>query len=214
MFNIAQNAKNSFSHTINATLYMHKTLIPSKMTISGLFGFSADDYFSTDEVNELLHRKNRFILKYLNRSVFIDSENVIAKEIFLKNYKSIVDNNVVLIPSNLSDAAIASTIFRKLHALGEGRVIYDTISVVQSGGGDEFGIQKNPTKNDLEPVSMLEWIGPTSFHKKPWFDRTDYSTVDLVPTESDYINVEPSYVPEELVEKRTGFVPTVFDGGK
>lgn len=214
MFNIAQNAKNSFSHTINVTIYINRTLIPSKMTISGLFGFSPDEYFSNDDVNELLNRKNRFILKYLNRAVFVDNENPIAKEIFLNNYKSIVDNNVVLIPSNLSDAAIAATIFRKLHALGEGKIVYDIISVSQAGGGDEFGVQKFPTADDLEPVSMTEWLGPVSFHKKPWFDRVDYSTIDLVPKEYENTNEEPSYVPSELVEKRTGFIPTVFDGGK
>jgi hypothetical protein len=74
----------------------------------------------------------------------------------------------------------------------------------------------------------LEWVGPRSFFDKPWWDRDDGSTLDVLPAEDADLTVKPVWAfsldflsfPKKMNATTNGkivrpeFRPKVIDGGK
>lgn len=107
------------------------------------------------------------------------------------DWTELVDNGVILTPGNPLDHVMVALIHSKLRAIG-GDIV--NISKTQFFCDTSHGFSNTMCgdANDWLPT-MTEWVGARSFHDKPWWHRSDASTVDLTPTADDDITVLPDF---------------------
>lgn len=125
-----------------------------------------------------------WVTEYVNNSIAVDVNTDVNME-FLEQ----LDNNVIMCPAEPYDWIMAQLMYAKIKAfagttigikhLEFDRIDSKTFSCVISGNDDD----------DLP--SMQEWVGPRFFHSKPWWHRTDSSTIDKIPEPNEDLSSIP-----------------------
>lgn len=99
-------------------------------------------------------------------------------------------NFVLLCPDEPHDYLLLLLIHSKLNAIGAGEVVIETSSMV-TDTGEGFSNSISGTTEDWLP-SMQEWMGPRSYHDRPWWERDDSSTLDMMAEEGDDLSQTPN----------------------
>lgn len=123
-----------------------------------------------------------FFNTLMNNSIICGSDNAWVNENLIKDGTSIIDNDLVIIPSDPSDDNIAVTLLAKAQALTENAfAIYE---IELESNGQSVHVQVDGPVEDIMP-NMDEWVGPLQYknYTKPWWARNDASTSDARPTE-------------------------------
>lgn len=219
----------SFTHNIKAIRVVGNRLIPVKMKLTTDVIY--DDFNEDEEYHancQIAFLKIRHWLdNCFTNSVIFNRENAWALHAFLneKGAQS-VQNRMVLTPGEPTDGLLAEIIQSKLNALGQGHIEFGSVELASDDTNGLTFIFVGDGQMNLP--KMDEWIGERSFFSKPWWDRDDASTIDVIPDDEDDISVPPAFaysldhVGDHIRKKATKpavivrpeFRPTVIDGGK
>lgn len=115
---------------------------------------------------------------YINDAVMFSVSTDVDTTIFEQ-----ISNNIVMAPEEPHDYLLLILIHSKLLAFaGDDIIIHKTRLTTNTGEGFSSAISGDTS--DWLP-NMTDWVGSRHFHKKPWWNRADSSTIDLKPNEDD-----------------------------
>jgi hypothetical protein len=137
-------------------------------------------------------------------------------------------NVLMLTPNEPNDQHLAAIIQAKLQALSGTTVGWGPIEIKSDNDmGFRFTFLGN-TDNYLP--NMQQWVGERSYFDKPWWNRDDATTMDVLPPDDADLSVKPDWAmtldflkePEQQSPSsmsnakivRAEFRPKIIDGGK
>jgi hypothetical protein len=122
------------------------------------------------------------------------------------------------------DQHLAALFQAKLQALATSVMVFGPVEVQSD---NQLGLQFTFVGDSNAVLPKIEdWVGKRSFFDKPWWDRDDGSTLDILPAEDADLTVKPPWAfsfdflshqkptPTQVKIVRPEFRPTVIDGGK
>lgn len=218
----------SIRHEFKATRVIGQRLSPTKIKIKAdisTLDQDTDEYGLQMEV--ALAKMSYFVEKVLSESILIYSENEWAMNCFLGEVSPETTNTVVLCPEEPTDAVLCELMLCKLKAISQGSFDFHSIEIESTDARGMSFMFVGGKPGESFP-SNEEWLTERSYFSKPWWNRADASTLDIVPLEDDDLQTPPMWAyslgfiaeqmtaPEDTGTKvvRPEFRPTVIDGGK
>jgi len=105
------------------------------------------------------------------------------------DWLDLLHNNVIMTPGDPRDHIILAVLHSKLSTIGGSVVsINKTHFITDTSHG--FSNSMTGSAEEWLP-SMGEWIGQRHFHKTPWWQRADASSIDLCPGPDDDLTAIP-----------------------
>jgi hypothetical protein len=199
--------------------------------VSGSWEFTVDIMPNSDlsisstEICGAFAKIKYWVEEIVNGSIMFAHTNQWAVEQFFGSPENEpVANNIVLLPGPAADDLIAKVLHSKLQALSNNHLILGPIEVSSADG---IGISIFYTGENSDLPNMEQWVGKRSFFDEPWWRRDDSSTLDVVPTDADNIDIKPQFAesldflvaqPRKKRRKkadviRHNFRPNVINGG-
>lgn len=217
----------SLRHEFKATRVIGQRLSPTTVKIKTDISTLADD---TDDygvrMEVALAKMTYFVENVLDNIIIISADNEWAMDCFLGDGVPATSNMVMLAPEEPTDALLCEALICKFKALTQGAFDFHSIEIESSDarGMSFLFVGGNPGESFPEDV---EWLTDRSYFSKPWWNRADASTLDIVPHEEDDLNEPPVWAyslgfiadqmasPEERQNVvRAEFRPKVIEGGK
>ena len=100
-----------------------------------------------------------------------------------------VSNNLVMCPEEPHDYLLLALIHAKMSAIADDEIVINKTSFI-ADTSEGFETTMQGTTEDWLPT-MTDWVGPRHFHKIPWWDRSDSSTIDMKPNLDDDLTIIP-----------------------
>lgn len=199
---------------------VENTLIPSRLNIRA-------DVSPREDITDvqLTHSMQKIKFWYehiVSKSLAFDIGNDAAiGMIFDETGKNRSTNMIMFTPGDPTDELLAALFQSKMSALSNGMINFGLCEVKSDNHlGLAFTFVGEGTKV-LPP--MKEWIGERSYFEKPWWERNDSSTLDVIPGMDADLTKPPAWAysldnigqpPASPVVVRPSFNPTVIPGGK
>jgi len=212
----------NFEHDLTMVRIVENIFLASHVSIKAEV-MPLDDAEDVDY--EIAFAKVRFWLENIvTRCIAFCKSNVAARSMLIdENGHNNSGNLIMLCPMEPSDENLAVLLQAKMTALGGGKIMFGSIDIKSNNlTGLRFTFIGNAS--DLLP-DIANWIGPNSYFARPWWDRDDASTLDVVPADDADLSVKPEWAydldfiakairPVDDVVLRPAFNPTVIDGGR
>lgn len=184
----------NFKHTFKTIRVIGNRLIPVTLKLKTEVIYDELDHEEEYHINcQIALQKIRYWFdNCLSHGVIFSRDNEWALSSFLdEEGKQAVQNRLVLLPDEPTDAILAEVIQSKMNALAGGHIEF---GFVELSGDDTNGLSFMFTGDGLFNLpDMDEWIGEHSFFSRPWWNRDDASTIDVIPDESDDLNKPPKW---------------------
>ena len=139
---------------------------------------------NTRLAKERIKAMKLWIESFLDGCVAISAGSDIDTTTFEK-----ISNNVMICPDHPHDYLLLLLIHSKMNAIGGGEIIVQQ-STLSADSGEGFSNTVSGTTEEWLP-SMSEWMGPRHFHDRPWWERSDSSTMDMKPEDDDDLSDIP-----------------------
>lgn len=182
------NIESSFQKTLKIIRLMDSALVSEKIIIK--IHFESIESTNGESVTQRLNAIGNWLENYLNNSVFYNIHTEDNTELF-----DTLTNNLVMCPDEPFDYLVSLLIYSKLLAFCGDDIRIKNISFESNEHGFGQIISGDPT--EILPT-MSEWMGPRHFHDKPWWQRTDSSTVDMMPEPHEDLKKVPE-LGDELI---------------
>lgn len=174
-----------------------------------------------------LAKMTHFVERVLDGSIIFHCENEWAMGCFLGEDAPETTNNVVMCPEDPTDAALCELILCKFKALTEGAFEFMSIEIEATDARGMSFLFVGSTPGDSFPKDE-EWLTERNYFSRPWWHRTDASTLDIIPHEGADLNSPPAWayslgfledqmkapLERNNVVVRGEFRPKVIEGGK
>jgi hypothetical protein len=218
----------SLRHKFKATRVMGRKLSPTtikvKVDISPL-DEDTDEYAHKMEV--ALAKMNYFVERVLSETVIFSWDNEWAMDCFFQDRELSTNNTVMVCPEEPTDALLCEVLLCKFKALTQGIFEFHSIEIESNDSRDMsfMFVGSNPGESFPGPE---DWLSERNFFSKPWWNRSDASSLDIIPDEDDDLNEIPTwayslgFIAERLADDslpnnvvvRPEFRPQVIEGGK
>jgi hypothetical protein len=213
-----------FVFSIKIVRVIENILVPSTIQFKMEFiPMDVDD----EEVNFVFTKMRYWLEHVVSESVVFSHENSAAIQMFIDENGGTtrVGNVIVLTPEEPDDQHLAAIFQAKLQALAGMSMTFGPVEVKSD---NQLGLQFTFVGESSAVLpSILDWVGPRSFFDKPWWDRDDGSTLDVLPADDADLSVKPAwafsfdFLSQQKKKSVTNgkivrpeFRPTVIDGGK
>lgn len=220
----------NFNITFKATRVVGNRLIPTTWKLKSEVIYDDDSELDDDTYDfnvEVAFSKIKFWFdNVVDNSLMLNRDNTWAQRAFLdQDGKQSVDNQLVILPNEPTDATLAEVLQSKMNALSGNSVSFGLVELTSD---DDSGLNVVFTGvGEFNLPDMEEWVGTPSFFTKPWWARDDASTIDVLPTEDADLSTPPAFaysldfIADALRPPTLGaatiirpeFKPQVIDGG-
>lgn len=173
---------NTFQGTYDIIRLINKRLVISAIDIKLELDFN-DDSDKMDQVTAL-ERMKRWLDGVLDGSVAFNTKSTLSISTFAD-----MANNLIFCPDDPYDFLLLVLIYSKLNAIGQGHVSVVHCELMSSMG-DGFGNWFEGDTSEVLPT-LQEWAGDNTFFDKPWWHRSDGSTIDMWAGPDDDVTVKP-----------------------
>lgn len=219
----------NFTHTFKIIRVIANRLIPTtlKLKTEVIYDELDLDEEYLVECQIALQKIRYWFDNCVANSVVFSRDNDWALQAFLNEEGKVsVQNRLVVLPDEPTDAELAEIFQSKMNALGGGNMEFGFVELTSD---DANGLSFMFTGDGAFNLpDMEEWIGERTFFSKPWWNRDDASTLDVIPDEDEDLNKPPEwaysldFIGDPLRKKPSGsariirpeFRPQVIDGGK
>lgn len=219
----------SLRYEFKATRVIGQRLSPTTIKVKtdiSTHDIDTDDYGLKMEV--ALAKMSHWVEKVLNGCILLHSENDWALDAFMDGDAPTTSNMVVLCPEEPTDALLAEILICKFKAISQGAFDFHAIDIESSDARGMSFMFVGGSPGESFPEAA-DWLGERNWFSKPWWHRSDASTLDVVPEEDADLNEPPlwaysfSFIHEQMVEPgqtadnvivRPEFRPRVIEGGK
>lgn len=218
-----------FSFSVKIVRVIEDIIVPS--TLKFKMEFIPLETATGEEVDRAFAKMRYWIDNVVNRSVVFshDNSNAIAMFIDDKGANSRVSNILMITPEEPDDQHMCAIFQSKLQALSGLSMAFGPVEV---SGDNQIGLSFTFIGDSTSVLpDAKEWFQDTrTFFDKPWWERDDGSTLDVVPPEGADLSVKPAWAfsfdflepkgPRSSTADgktnviRTEFRPNVIDGGK
>jgi hypothetical protein len=197
------------------------TLIPSRLILRADVDPAAD--VEEEDLSLSLAKVKFWFENIVSKSIAFSTDNEAALEMFVgPDGMNRTGNLLMTTPGEPNDEVLATLFQAKMTALSNGAIFYPFVEVKSDNLiGLTFCFVGDARK--VLPT-MPEWIGDRTYFDKPWWERNDASTLDIVPPPGADLNVKPAWAysldalggpkQENGIVVRPAFKPTVIPGGK
>lgn len=177
------------------------------------------------QVEMCLTKFEHFVKNVLEGSLLIGSDNEWALESFMCGEVPHTTNPIVLFPEMPTDAVLCELLIRKFNAITNNLLTVHSFEI-ESSDGRGMGFTFVGAFPGEDFPGMNDWVGERTYFSKPWWDRDDASTLDVIPEEDADLNSPPKWaydlgfikpmhnVYSEHNVVRREFRPTIIEGGK
>lgn len=190
-----------------------------KLTMEILENPEAED----EDVDFGLTKMRFWIDNVFGKSIVFSSNNTLVIAMLVgETGHNRTSNLFTLTPEEPSDPLLASLFQSKMNAFANGAF---EIGMVEISSDNMDGMTFKYCGDGSELPTMEEWMGTRTFFEKPWWERDDASSLDVVPSDDTDITITPAWAynldflsgrsPEQggtIV--RPQFRPKIIDGGK
>lgn len=217
----------SLRYAFSATRVVDKRLTPTNIKFK--LDFSPREEESDEaaaRIESSLAKIEYFVENVLDGALLIDWTNGWAMDSFIDGETKLTSNPIVLFPEMPTDALMCELILRKFRAISDNAFVFHSIEIESSDGrGMGFTFVGGTPGEDFPEIN--DWVGERSYFSKPWWDRGDASTMDVIPDPESDLNTPPKWafslgfideesaapLPDNVVV-RAEFRPKVIEGGK
>jgi hypothetical protein len=210
----------SFQIETKIVRVIDKTIIPSRLQIRT--DVSPHEDVNDAQLSQAMNKIKFWFEHIVAKSLAFDIGNDDALGIFFDEMgKNKTSNMIMLTPGDPSDELLAALFQAKMTALSAGTIDF-ALCEVKSDNQLGLSFTFVGDASSLLPP-MLEWIGDRSYFDKPWWQRNDASTLDIIPGMDADLSKKPAWAysldtvgqhRETGVVVRPTFKPTVIPGGK
>ena len=173
---------NTFKGNYEVIRLINKRLVASMIELRLELDFN-DDSDKLEQVSAL-ERMKRWMDDILNGSVIFNTKSQLSIATFEG-----MDNNLMFCPDDPYDFLLLVLIYSKLNAIGQGHVSVVHCELMSSMG-DGFGNWFEGNTDEVLPT-LQEWAGNNTYFDKPWWARSDGSTIDMWAGPEDDITKKP-----------------------
>ena len=203
------------------TRVVENVIIPTRLSLR------ADvDPFEDAEESDLslaLSKIKFWFENVVSKAVAFSADNDTAMEMFVdETGRNRTGNLLMTTPGEPNDEVLATLFQAKMTALANGAMFFPFVEVKSDNLIGLTFCFVGDARKVLPP--MKDWIGPRSYFDKPWWERNDASTLDVVMPEGADPEVKPSWAysldavggpkQDSGLVVRPSFKPTVLSGGK
>ena len=209
----------SFRTQFSLVRIAENIVMPSRLQIRA--DVNPDDDVTEAQLSNVMSKVKFWFDNIVARSIAFsnDNENALAMVINSEG-RNRTANVLMITPGDPTDDVLAALFQAKLNALGGNSVEFGMVEVKSDNPvGLSFTFVGDATKI-LPP--MDRWMGERNYFDKPWWNRDDSSTLDIIPPEGADLTKKPSWAfsldtfgaEKEVVISKPAFKPTIIDGGK
>ena len=214
-----------FVFNVKFTRVIENIIVPANVRFK--MEFIPLDSSSSEDIDKAFTKMKWWIDNIFAKSIAFCHDNTAALNMFIDeaNGACKVGNVLVLTPEEPDDQHLAAIMQAKLQALCNDTMAFGPVEVRSD---NQLGLQFSFVGDSKTVLpSMAEWVGERSYFDRPWWDRDDGSTLDVMPTPDADLNEKPSWAFNfDFLDKpkinpsatsrivRPEFRPTVIDGGK
>jgi hypothetical protein len=211
----------SFHTRISLIRLADNVMLPSRLHIRA--DVCPNDDVTEAQLNNVMTKVKFWFDSIVSRSIAFSSDNEEALGIVINDEgKNRTANVLMITPGDPTDDVLAALFQAKLNALGGDAVEFGLVEIKSDNPiGLSFTFVGDATK--LLP-SMDRWMGERNYFDKPWWNRDDSSTLDVIPPEDADLTKTPKWAfsldtmveteKDEAEIVRPAFKPTIIDGGK
>jgi hypothetical protein len=139
---------------------------------------------NTAEAKDRIKAMRLWLDEYLDGAIAFGVNTEISTETL-----EAISNSVLMCPDDPHDYLLLLLIHSKLDAIAGDTVVISRTNMI-SDTGEGFSNSVEGTAEDWLP-SMADWMGPRSYHDRPWWSRSDSSTVDMKHEEGEDLKQIP-----------------------
>jgi hypothetical protein len=214
-----------FVFSIKVVRVLEDLIIPS--TLKFKMEFIPMDTADDTEIDLSFTKMRYWLDNVINKSVIFAHDNSTAITMFIdqQGADTRIGNILVLTPHEPTDQHIAALFQAKMQALAGGSMAFGPVEV---SSDNQLGLVFTFVGDSSAVLpGIADWVGERSFFDKPWWDRDDGSTLDVMPPDDADLSVPPSWAFNfDFLDKpkkeskaegqivRPDFRPKVIDGGK
>lgn len=203
------------------TRVIGNTIIPSKLVIRA----DVEPLENADDADlSLALTKIKFFFEQIvAKAIAYSVDNDYAQEMFIDDKgRNRTSNQIMTTPGEPNDEVLATIFQSKMNALAAGAMMFPLVEIKADNLLGLSFCFVGEARNVL-PTNE-EWIGDRSYFDRPWWERNDASTLDVIPPPDADLTKTPAWAysldvlggpkAETGVVVRPSFRPTVIDGGK
>jgi len=117
-------------------------------------------------------------------------------------------NSVLQCPGSPDDFMIGALIFQKLQSILGDAVIIENLKIeTDNGAGIAYTIHAAALEHSLPGIE--DWVGERHFFDKPWWLRSDGSTLDMIPQDDEDLDDKP-----DILIDLSQFIPNRVSSNK
>jgi hypothetical protein len=211
----------SFRTRLNIIRIAGNVVLPSRLQIRA--DVSPDDDVTEAQLSNVMSKMKFWFDGIVSRSIAFSNDNEDALGMIIDSEgKNRTGNILMITPGDPTDDVLAALFQAKLNALGGDTIEVGLVEVKSDNPvGLSFTFVGDATK--ILP-SMDRWMGERNYFDKPWWDRDDSSTLDVIPPEGADLTKKPGWAysldtvvkseRDEAVIVKPAFKPMIIDGGK
>ncbi len=216
---------NHFEFTVKVVRVMENILVPSNLKFR--MEFIPMETTEEGDVDRAFSKMRYWIDNIISSSIIFSHDNTHAIEMFVDESGGAtrIANVLVLTPEEPDDQHLAAIFQAKLQALAGSCLAFGPVEVRSD---NQIGLSFTFVGDSSAVLPrMANWVGERSYFDKPWWDRDDGSTLDVLPADDADLTVKPpwAFSFDFLDKPKTGsasggkivrpeFRPTIIDGGK
>lgn len=212
-----------FLFSIKVIRVMENILIPSIIRFK--MEFIPMETAEENDIDVSFAKMRYWLDNVINKSIIFAHDNESAITMFIddKGNNTRAANVLVLTPEEPNDQHLAVIFQAKLQALAGNSMAFGPVEVKSD---NQLGLTFTFVGDSRSILpKMSDWVGERSFFDKPWWDRDDGSTLDVLPPDDADLTVKPAWAFDfDFLDKqktkpngvivRHEFRPKVIDGGK
>lgn len=208
-----------FKKTFPLIRVIDNVIVPDTFNLTA--SVSPIEDMTAEEITMFYVKMSLFCDEVIPNSLAVASDNDAGRHLIIgDDGVNRTGNLIMLLPGEPSDDLLSIIMQAKLSALTEGKFdIFDVSMETNSPIGISFVFDGEG--RDMLP-DIDTWIGPHRYFDKPWWDRNDASTMDIIPADDADLSVKPDWAfsidltldeeNETAPPPKTGFNPTIIPG--
>jgi len=216
---------NHFIFSTKLVRVMENVIIPSNIKLK--MEFIPMDDADSENIDRAFTKIRYWLDNVVNNAVLFSYENEAALDMFIdeEGRNPRVANMLMLTPDEPNDQLMAAIFQAKLQALAGTCLAFGPVEIQSD---NQIGLSFTFVGDSSAVLpTMDDWIGERSYFDKPWWDRDDGSTLDVMPPEGADLSDKPTWAFSfDFLDKpkvalgssgkivRPEFRPTIIDGGK
>ena len=145
-----------------------------------------------DQANIALRKIDYWLKYYVSGSIAISAANPGGFRMLLdENNSPRLENRLMVLPDEPTDDHLAMIFQSKLQAIADGAF---AVGSVQISSEDAAGLAFTYVGDSEEELPTMEqWCGGPTWFDRPWWARSDVSTIDTLAPEGTDLSIRPSW---------------------